>query len=439
MNMADPAVSSTTCSDEGTGDDNAELELRVAFQNGRLFFMRASADTKFDDLRVFTYDKLKAYSHLITNTHESMGEDAPTEIPLHHTKTQENPHWTMLCWWQVSMKAGNRPLLDEPFRELLDLLEKAHDDPDFDPSVLPQIPGVTTEVPIFKIARLHWSAKHLRLNKPLQWENALRAKLLRAINAIDCNDEVPAFRSVDFWYIWGAYRGLDEEIVDAMVSKMIDAIDHKTAPQDLSKVLIEGRELEDRMAKLRERRRPKTWAEQLGGGIGGRRTHLPSKLSITTNTTPAWREAPKTADATVAPISASKTLKSEDMSEGPKTSTATSAPVTILRRDSAASAVEKKSADKGSAFTEPTGMAPPPPSSVLNGRDYDGKKKASWGHGSKRGKGGKGRGGRGRGEGGGGGGAGWGGDASGGGDGGSGTGWGGKASGAGNGSDSWGW
>ena len=387
-------------------------DWRVVFYNGHLFYTRAAPEVKVNEQRTFAYDKLASYSQAITEAFNNSTEDEGTAIALHSTTTQDHPLWKSLLWWKLTIASGC-PLLDEPFREILTILEALHDKLDggeagptdmavFD---LPKIDGITKEVPIFKLARLYWSAKHLRLQAPLRWESELRSLLLREIQAIDTNSQYPAIRIVDFWYIWGAFRELDEPIVDAMIQKLVDAIDHKTDPVELNTFVIEQKELQERIRATRNKRGKKTWAEQLGSMSNRRGTHAPSKLSITTNSVAPWRlPGPKTTPSVISSTIASAEGRSPAI-DATKAATPVSAPVTILRRDSAASAAANEDGtatkkDKGSAFTEPTGTAPP--SAGKKNERATTTQQASWGgsstkRGKKGGRGGRGGGGAGRG------------------------------------------
>jgi hypothetical protein len=217
----------------------------------------------------------------------------------------------------------------------------------FNALTLPEIDGITKDVSILKLARLYWAARHLQLKAPLLWEKELRAKLLTEINNINAVNTNPAFRGVDFWYIWGAYRNLDNEVVDAMVAKLDDAITHNTHPKELEVLVLEGAELKKWMDKLKEKNAKLTGAQQMGGSMTS-----PPPLPHSAIT--SWRKSP-TADSTV-----------EKMTKGEQKT----APITILRKatEENATAENDNKKNKGEAYTAPTGMAPPPTSGTVRGK-----------------------------------------------------------------------
>lgn len=401
-------------------DDDAParpvFDLRVVFYDGHLMFTRRSPDEKFEDFRTFAYDKVAPYCGLEAFT---LGEEEKKfTLDLHHTKTMNNPHWRMACWWQLELKLKYRPLLDQPFRELLGMLEQVHDAMNetsagdtinFEKLRIPMISGVTKDVSIFALAQLYWSSRHLRIKAPLRWTAQLRDLLFQAINSVHTKGPDAAFRGIDFWYIWGAFRDFDEEVVDAMVTKLNEAIEAGCKPVDLDYCIIEIDELKERMEKSKEKANEKmgkmTWAQSIGGSMSGRRNNPPSTLQLgnKSNGRSKTFRTPKSATS-FEPHKSPLIDVTNAQDDAPKTGPM--GQFTILRKDRADSLTSQPGGEgdasenkkgKGEASTPPSGMAPP--ASAKGGGRGGGKKKgATWG-GSKRG-------GKGRGAGGGGG-SGW--------------------------------
>jgi hypothetical protein len=395
-----------------------DLSLRVILFNGQLQFTRMPPEDRVEDLRTFSYHKLAQYSTVISDAFTSAGENEVVELELHYTTVMDNQHWRLICWWEKLKFAGQkhkfagRPLLDEPFRELLHFLEETHDALDAAGNTgidltLPKIPGITLDVSIFKLARIHWSAKHLKLVKPLMWEAELREMLLRKIKDTLTTAAENELRAVDFWYIWGAYRSFDEGVVDAMVAKLADAIDNGVEFADLEVLLNEGGELRMRIQKYKAKKGKLTWAQQLGGSmgsIGTRRGAVPSALSLNNSTLGDSNHGPKTENPIMTSIKLTNGTNgmngtSSTFDHPPKTASA--ATFSIMNKDRSESLTSTKIGDgtgndgrveaaeadnkksKGTAYTAPSGMAPPPSFGRGNNRG----RKQSHRSGSKRGRG----------------------------------------------------
>jgi hypothetical protein len=370
MNAPSPEVSFTGAVTVAMAVPADGTELRVVLYDGYLKFKRVGPDYRHEGFRTFSFAKLAPYSTLISESYREHGEDHDVAIPLHITETFRNPYWRTIFFWELELKGCCKPALDEPFRELLTLLEKTNDalgasNVGLDTLTLPQIDGITKDVSTLRLARLYWAAKHLRFQAPLPWEKDLRTALMNQINSIDTLTEKPAFRGVDFWFIWGAYRGLDDKVVDAMVAKYVDAIDHGTQPKELQHEIMDGAELKEWMGKLKQKKSSMSWAEKIGGaggGMSGRRSTTPSLLNLASS-------RGKSCGAKTAP--GPTTVNGSETRVNDEQKTATSAPITILKNDidhngDAGDDHDKK--NKGEGYTAPTGMAPPPITGSMRGK-----------------------------------------------------------------------
>lgn len=283
-----------------------QLPLCVALYNGHFKFFHRHPQVKHHSFRVFQYDKIAHHSKLIADMFEEYGETPEfadedediehpgVEIQVHVAPSFDARPWRMVFFWELGAEHSSVPGLDEPFRELLTMVERMDSKCAgltmiVCPVAIPKIDGVTKDVSILKIARLYWTVKHMQLQEPFNWEEELRAQLMKQIDEIDTRNEHPAFRAVDFWFIWGAFRDLDNEVVDAMVTKLQEATSFGTEPTNLKALIADGVELKAWIGRLQAQKEKMTWAQQVGGGMSGRRNRTPSQLSLSTKpTTKHW-------------------------------------------------------------------------------------------------------------------------------------------------------
>ncbi|KIW06805.1 uncharacterized protein PV09_02485 [Verruconis gallopava] len=381
---------------EGT---STSLELRLIVYNGHFVVVSSTPNLTYKRFRSFSVEKTKKYSRLISETYTGAeevpviegGKDDALKIAhvlkhakatdIHCTTTIANPMWRRVFFWELEFEGIARPALDEPFRELLGMLEGLNDkiesgESHFDHIALPKIDGITCNVSILKLSRLFWAAKHLRFQAPLLWEDELRVALMQAINTIDISNlasKTPAFRAVDFWYIWGAFRGLDDDLVEAMVAKLADAKTHGTDPKDLEFLNTEIKELNTWLTRV-EQKKPKTaWVQHTVGGMGGRRANTPAPLMLSSSFG-AMSNASKT--ATYIPPLGRNAPKHQDIAA--PLNTAYTPPRRVMLRESAAielSASTRAEDEKGEAGTSTTPTAMASPTRATKGTMRNGKKK----------------------------------------------------------------
>jgi hypothetical protein len=185
--------------------------LRVKLESGTLRIGKYE-----DDIHgTFPFSALAVYSKVVSEGLEQHGEDTFFRIPFEMTEDMNDPNFISTFWWQT--KQQQRPALDYPFAQLFTMMVELHRvfeeaSPDGDASAaLPMRPTITTEASILQIAKMYWSAKQLKIQRPMEWDKTLRTLLLKKIRAIDpsCSE---SFRGSDFWYVWSVFRGSDDEV-----------------------------------------------------------------------------------------------------------------------------------------------------------------------------------------------------------------------------------
>lgn len=228
-------IASLVASAVKTDDDGDEL--RLFLDEGRIRFQKIPSALA-SGFRTYSYEKLSLYSTYIRQSFEEHGEsNQMIEIELDIAeKYKYHPEWRSIMFWDCR-NLGAR-FLDEPFHLLFALLQNVDAELErvgagMGALVLPKIDGKTTDISIFELAKLYWASKHLKLAKPLTWDSDLREQLVKAIENIDTVRIKPAFRAVDFMFIWGALRNMDPKIVDAMLAKYIEAEENGTCPPNL--------------------------------------------------------------------------------------------------------------------------------------------------------------------------------------------------------------